>query len=129
MLNSKKKILIVEDEPSMREMLNVFLEENGFEVIKSSNGVEGLDLAQKESPDIIILDIVMPGMSGYMVAKHIKSDPKLRNTPIVLLTATANVAGNIMLEMPTEYRVRKPFNPDELLELLQSIIKKSISET
>ena len=123
----KQKVLIVEDETSMREMLSILLEDNGFEVLSSSNGFEGLNLVKKKRPDIIILDIVMPGMSGYMVAKNIQSDPETRNIPIILLTATANVAGNIMLEMPTRYRLRKPFNPDDLLNTIHSIVKQNVS--
>ena len=59
-------------------------------------------------------------MSGYMVAKHLRLDERLKDIPIVLLTATANVAGNIMLDMPTPYRLTKPFNPEELVNMLNS---------
>ena len=115
-----KKILIIDDEESIRDILDVLLSSEDYEIIQADSGESGLELAKVERPDLIILDVMMPRMSGYMVAKHLKLDECLQNIPIVLLTATANVAGNIMLDMPTPYRLTKPFNPDELLEIVKS---------
>ena len=115
-----KKILIIDDEESIRDILDVLLSSEDYEIIQADSGEAGLELAKLDPPDLIILDVMMPRMSGYMVAKHLKLDERLQDIPIVLLTATANVAGNIMLDMPTPYRLTKPFDPDELLEMVRS---------
>ncbi len=115
-----KTVLIIDDEESIRDILEVLLTGSGFEILKAESGEEGLDVASEKLPDLIILDVMMPRMSGYMVAKHLRLDERLKDIPIVLLTATANVAGNIMLDMPTPYRLTKPFNPDELIDMVNS---------
>ena len=115
-----KTVLIIDDEESIRDILEVLLTGSGFEILKAESGEEGLDVASEKLPDLIILDVMMPRMSGYMVAKHLRLDERLKDIPIILLTATANVAGNIMLDMPTPYRLTKPFNPDELIDMVNS---------
>ena len=120
-----KKILIIDDEVAICDLLLVLLNANGYNVKISNSGKEGIALAKQWSPNLIILDIMMPGMSGYMVAKHFSYDNQLSNIPILLLTATANLAGNIMLEMPTKYRITKPFDSDELVQMIHKIFKET----
>ena len=115
-----KTVLIIDDEESIRDILEVLLTGSGFEILKAESGEEGVEVASEKLPDLIILDVMMPRMSGYMVAKHLRLDERLKDIPIILLTATANVAGNIMLDMPTPYRLTKPFNPDELIDMVNS---------
>jgi CheY-like chemotaxis protein len=118
---SHKKVLIVDDEESILEIIEVLLTSEGYSVIKASNGQEGVDLARKHQPDAIILDVMMPKMSGYMVVNLLHKDEVLKTIPIILLTATAQIAGNITLEVPTDYKLSKPFKPDELLDILAEI--------
>ena len=119
----EKTVLIIDDEESIRDILEVLLVDSGYDILKADSGEEGLEIAINRLPDLIILDVMMPKMSGYMVAKHLKADEHLKHIPIILLTATANVAGNIMLDMPTPYRLTKPFNPEELIDMVNNAVK------
>lgn len=123
-----EKILIIDDEPSICDIVQVLLVSSGYSVKTVGNGKDGIELAKKWIPDLIILDIMMPGMSGYMVAKHFSLDETLAKVPILLLTATANVAGNIMLEMPTKYRITKPFDSDDLVQMVHKIFSQKKKE-
>ena len=109
---NQKKILLVDDEKSILEMLEILLVSEGYIVFKAINGEEGVTLAKKHKPDVIILDVKMPKMSGYMVASILGEDPDLSHIPILLLTAVAQMAGNITIEQPTDYRLIKPFKPE-----------------
>lgn len=80
------KILIVDDEKLLLDLYHDILVENGFEVIMTTNSKEGIELAKKEMPDVILLDILMPEMNGFDVAKILKSDDTMKNIPIYLLT-------------------------------------------
>jgi len=81
-------------------------------------------MAEAYRPDLIILDVKMPKMSGYMVAAILAKDPNLKNIPIVLLTSTAQIAGNITLDVPTKYKLSKPFKPEKILQVLSQIFEE-----
>ena len=83
----KKKILIVDDEHLTTELAKVILEKNGFSVIIAEDGETALSLAQQENPDLILLDAILPTMDGFSVCKKLKESKKLRNAPILMLTA------------------------------------------
>jgi len=118
-----KKVMIVDDEESIREIVDVLLTSEGYEVIKAANGQEGIDMAKRTVPDAIILDVMMPKMSGYMVANLLAKDSALKHIPIILLTATAQIAGNITLNIPASHKLSKPFKPEELLGALTSLFE------
>ena len=118
----KKKILVIDDEPSILDILEMLLDAEGYQVIKSNNGELGLELAKQHKPHLIVLDVMMPKMSGYMVANVLGKDTKLNQIPILLLTATSQVTGNILMKAPTEHRLTKPFKPEELVEKVHTII-------
>ena len=82
-----KKILMIEDEPAFLHMMKKRLEYEGYEVVAAENGLEGLSTARSENPDLIILDIMLPGMDGHKVCRMIKSDNNLRNIPVAMLTS------------------------------------------
>ncbi len=84
---TKKRILIVEDNPTFQKMLKLRLESNGYNVIAVSDGLEGLNTARKERPDLIILDLMLPGMNGHQIARLLKFDNRFRNIPIIMLTS------------------------------------------
>ncbi len=87
---SKKRILLIDDEPRFTHVLKLNLEETGaYEVRAENKGSQGLAAAKEFKPDLILLDVIMPGMDGGDVASEIQSDDKLKNTPIVFLTAVA----------------------------------------
>ena len=82
-----KKILIIDDEPDIVMYLKVLLENNGYSVVTASNGLEGMDLARTERPDLVCLDIMMPRKTGVALYQEIKTDPKLKKLPCIIISA------------------------------------------
>jgi len=118
-----KKILIADDEKSLRMLIAGTLEIGNFDVIESDNGIEALNLATTEKPDLIILDVMMPGLTGYQVCQKIKEDEQLRQIQIIILTAKGQQADkNTAIEAKADYYVAKPFSPAYLLSLVEEIL-------
>lgn len=124
-MSEKPKILIIDDDPSIVEAVDILLSSKGYKILKARNGEEGISMSQTHLPDAILLDVMMPKLSGYAVAAFLDRDPELKKIPKLLLTGTAQIAGNITIESPTKYKLTKPFNPDELINLIQKMLKKS----
>jgi len=120
-----ERILVVEDEPLIAQMLADKLSELYVEVIRASNGVEALGLAWERDPDLILLDIMMPKMDGFEVAKILKSNPKTSHIPIVFLTAKTQVEDRVRgLELGAEDYITKPFNFQELILRIKAILTR-----
>ena len=85
---SHKTILIIDDQPFFITMQQAMLKQQGFQVLASTNGPDGLKLAKKQKPDLILLDIEMPGMDGFAVCQQLKQDQELRQIPVIILTGT-----------------------------------------
>lgn len=119
------KILIIEDYPNIVEVLKMRLQAAGYEVLAACDGQDGLNIARREMPDLIILDIMLPKMNGYKVCRFLKFDAKYKSIPIFMLTArgkpedveTGKTAG------ADEYIV-KPYNPHELLALIRRYLSR-----
>jgi DNA-binding response OmpR family regulator len=120
-----KKILVVDDEPSIVSLLKARLEDSQYEVITAKDGQEALDKTSQEKPDLIILDIMLPKIDGYTVASMLKSDENTRDIPIVMLTAR-NLAQDIKagMESGAVSYVQKPFNSDVLLGMIPTLINR-----
>jgi DNA-binding response OmpR family regulator len=120
-----KKILVVDDEPSIVSLLKARLEDSQYEVITAKDGQEALDKTSQEKPDLIILDIMLPKIDGYMVASLLTSDENTRDIPIVMLTAR-NLAQDIKagMESGAVSYVQKPFNSDVLLGMIPTLINR-----
>ena len=86
----RARILIVDDEPNNRLLLQVMLSNDGYEVVTASAGAEALELVERAPPDLIVLDVMMPGMDGYQVATRIKANPATRHIPVIMLTALSD---------------------------------------
>lgn len=113
-----KKIMLVDDEESLRELVNAILTQDGFEVILASSGKECLELLKKENPDLILMDMMMPGMSGREATEKIRADPKNKNLKIAFLTvARFSETGKETLDKLNviDY-ITKPFDNTELVE-------------
>jgi len=116
-------VLLVDDDPVILKLLQVNFEMEGFHVSTAHNGVEGLEKARAERPDIVLLDIMMPGMDGLAVTRALKGDPDTRDIPIILLSAKAQ-ASDIQAgkEIGADDYLTKPFDPLELLERVNDLL-------
>lgn len=124
------KILIADDEPSLRLLVRATLSANkSFELIESFDGNEALSKAQKELPDLILLDVMMPGLSGFEVCERLKNDPKTKNIIIIMLTAKGQQSDrDWAISVGTDYFLTKPFSPIELFNLIEKILIKNGKE-
>ena len=118
-----KKILIIEDEESIRGFLKINLKRNGYEVIEADNGELGVKLTLKEKPAIIILDVMLPGIDGFKVCKIIRNEDE--KVGIIMLTAKSQDLDKIMgLEYGADDYIIKPFNPMELLLRIKALLRR-----
>lgn len=109
------KILIVEDEPDILSLLSDHLAEEGYTTLTATTGTDAIVQAKKEQPDLILLDVMMPGMSGFDVCNILQDLPETRDTPIIFLTAVADMSRKVMgLRLGATDYVTKPFDLREL---------------
>ncbi len=119
------KILIAEDEPDIRELVAFTLRFAGYEVVTAANGEEAVQQAVKEMPDLALMDVRMPRMTGYDACRAMKANPELKDIPVVFLSAKgqdAEIASGI--EAGAEEYLLKPFAPDQLTERVRAILTK-----
>ncbi len=122
-----KTIYIVEDEPDIRETLAYNLSQEGFKVSEFSDAESCLDKIQKRKPDLLILDLMLPGMSGLDLCKQIRADKSLQNLAIIMLTAKGEEVDRIIgFELGADDYVTKPFSVRELILRVKVILKKQI---
>ena len=120
----KKRLLLVEDEVDMQEMVRMRLEASGYEVLVASDGQEALDKAHQEKPDLIILDIMLPKMDGYKVCGLLKADARYNKIPIIMFSARAQDQDKVTAqEVGANDYICKPFNPKELLEKISNLLQ------
>ncbi len=119
-----KKIMIVDDEEDIRTSVSQIFEISGYEVTKAEDGNDCINKLERETPDIVILDIMMPGMSGWDVAARIKENPKWNDIPIVFLTAKGDEMSIGMGGLASEEYIVNPFNIAELKEKVERILTK-----
>ena len=124
-----QKILIAEDENDILELINFTLQFGGYEVIPTSNGAEALEMTRKEQPDLVLLDVRMPRMSGYQVCKEIKANSEISHIPVVFLSAKGQeVEIKTGFETGAVDYILKPFAPDQLLKRLDEILTNLSTE-
>ncbi len=117
------KILVVDDEPQITEIVEAFLVNAGHQVIISNDGKNAVQKAKEIRPDIILLDIMMPGTDGYSICNEIKSDPGLANTPVVFLTGKdMNEDMGRSFKVGGDMFIKKPFSCERLLEIVNIIL-------
>ena len=121
-----EKILMIDDDTKLTELVAEFLSSNKYELISKQTPEEGLDYLKKKEVDIIILDIMLPGMDGFQVLQKIR---ETLSTPVIMLTARGEVTDRIVgLELGADDYLSKPFEPRELLARIQSILRRSHSD-
>ncbi len=122
----KRKVLIIDDEPDIREIVRIYLSDEGYDVIEADNGHDGILKAQELKPDLIVIDIMMPGINGFEVAKHLKDDPNTQDIPIIILSVLAH---------DSQYRqgildyISKPFRQEELVNTIHKIFSNADGKT
>ena len=117
-----KKILVVDDDPSLTVLISKILKEKGYEVTAVTEAVDGLEHAMKKDPDLIILDVMMPIINGFNFCRLLKQEEKQKNIPILMLTARNQIKDiEIGLEMGAEAYLVKPLNASELLKTIKVI--------
>lgn len=121
------KILISEDERDIRDLITFTLKFAGHEVIPTTNGEEAYHTALKEIPDLILLDVRMPRMTGYEACKKLKASKNTRDIPVVFLSAKGQESEvNEGFEAGAVEYILKPFSPDQLTQQIQSVLEKSL---
>jgi DNA-binding response OmpR family regulator len=118
------KVLVAEDERDIRELIGFTLRFAGIDVVLTKNGVEAIELARQTQPDLILLDVRMPKMTGYEACRALKSHPDTNQIPIVILSAKGQ-EGEIQegLDAGADHYIVKPFAPDELTDRVKSILR------
>ena len=110
-----KKVLIADDEANIRELVQFALEDEGFEIYQAGDGEEALALARRLKPDLLVLDVMMPGKIGYQVCEELKQDPETRNIHIILMSARGKSRVELTGKMQgADDVISKPFDPLEL---------------
>jgi two-component system response regulator VicR len=124
MATDQMRLVCIEDEPEMIDLVRLILGRKGFEVIGADGGIEGLEKVRTEKPDLVLLDLMMPDMDGWEVYQQIKADPELRDIPVIVVTAKAQSIDKVLglhIAKVDDY-ITKPFGPQELLESVEKIL-------
>ena len=119
----KKKVLVIDDNTDICDLVERTLKGVEFEVFKASSGKEGITIAKEQKPDVILLDIMMPEIDGFITSSFIKKIPDTENIPIVFLTARKTTKGlTLALKAGAEDYITKPFSPKDLLKRLRRVL-------
>ena len=119
-------VLIVDDDPVVRRMLQLSFESEGFNVLTASDGIEGLETIRSDRPDVVVLDIMMPKLDGMKVMRELNSDDELRGTPVILLSAKATSLDiELGLKAGAADYVTKPCDPIDLVDRVRSLLTKT----
>ncbi len=125
------KILVIDDEQDMLNMIRLSLEPAGFRVLRTADPQEGLSLALREQPDLLILDVMMPVLDGFELLRRLRRHPKVAQIPVIILSAQANPAAHHRTSQLSETRedgveayLAKPFNPGQLLKTVKDVLLK-----
>jgi len=117
------KILIVDDDENICELLRLYLEKDGFETVVANDGLTAVQYAEKYNPDLILLDIMLPGLDGWQVCREIR---KRSETPIIMLTAKGEIFDKILgLELGADDYVSKPFDTKEVIARIKAVLRRS----
>jgi len=123
-VSTTKKILVVDDDPYILMSLEFLMKKNGFDVMVARNGTEALEIVEKQVPDIVLLDIMMPDVDGYAICKHIKSSKKLKEAKVVFMSAKSKETDiQKGYDLGASLYVTKPFSTRQLLKQVQELIQ------
>ena len=121
-----KRLLLIDDDPNLILLVKDYLEFRGYEVITAENGREALEILEKDIPDMIICDVMMPEMDGYALVKHVRDDPKTSWIPVLFLSAKGQSQDRVKgLNIGADVYMVKPFEPEELVAQVESSLKQA----
>ncbi|OFI05443.1 alkaline phosphatase synthesis transcriptional regulatory protein PhoP [Clostridium acetireducens DSM 10703] len=122
----KQKILIVDDEEHIQELIKFNLENNGYNVLCVDNGISALDTVKSQKPDLVLLDLMLPGMDGYEVCREIRKDIYISTTPIIMITAKSEEFDKVLgLELGADDYITKPFSIREMLARIKAVLRRT----
>lgn len=117
-----QKILVIDDSPTERHVLSELLSKNGYQVITAENGEEGIEKARAEQPDLILMDVVMPGLNGYQATRTLTRDDKTKHIPVIVCTLKSQETDKIWgLRQGAQDYLSKPINAEELLAKIAAL--------
>lgn len=119
----KADIMIVEDHPTMREAMRLILEHEGFEIREAPDGAAALAMARAQPPDLMFLDLNIPGTSGADVLSELKGDPATKNVRVIIVTATGEEGRDFVLSLGADEYFTKPFSPTALLRTVERVLQ------
>ncbi|MDO9085823.1 MAG: response regulator [Anaerolineaceae bacterium] len=119
-----KKIVYIEDDFEMTYLIKMILERRGYEIIATNNGLEGFEIIEREKPDLVLLDLMMPNIDGWDIYHQLKSDTRTEQIPVIVISAKAQPIDRVLgLQIAkVNYYISKPFRPQELIECVESIL-------
>jgi two-component system alkaline phosphatase synthesis response regulator PhoP len=123
---AEEKILVIDDEEHILELIKFNLENNGYKVLTAANGIDAIKIAKAEEPQLILLDLMLPGMDGYDVCKEIRRDNSISMTPIIMITAKGEEFDKILgLELGADDYITKPFSIRELMARVKAVLRRT----
>lgn len=121
-----EKILVVDDEEHIIQLIKFNLEKNGYKVISAIDGIEGLKTAKSERPQLVLLDLMLPGLDGYDVCREIRKDNNISNMPVIMITAKGEELDKILgLELGADDYITKPFSVRELMARVKAVLRRT----
>ncbi len=129
MIMEPSRILIVEDEESLLKLESILLTTRGYKVTGVSDGLAALKEIEQNKPDLILLDIMMPGIDGFEVCRRVKADPDTKDIPIIMLTAKKTSSDQARgIEVGADAYLTKPFKSGKIIETIQGLLRKEVSQ-
>lgn len=121
-----KRIIVADDDKEVREIITFVLTHNGFEVLAVNNGQQLQDVLTQQLPDVLILDVMMPGEDGYHLCHALRSNPRTQYIPIIIMTAhTEEIYERISIDLGVAEHITKPFHPLALVERVKALLSKT----
>lgn len=121
-MSEQKKILVVDDDPYILMSLEFLMKKNGFAVMVARNGTEALDIVEKQLPDVVLLDIMMPDVDGYEICRHIKTSKKLKDAKVVFMSAKTKEADiKKGYDLGASLYITKPFSTREMMKQIKEL--------
>jgi DNA-binding response OmpR family regulator len=122
-LTGTPTILVADDEEDLRELVSYRLSRSGYEVVEAVDGQEALELATERTPDLMVLDVMMPRLDGYELTRRVREQDSLRSVPVILLTARSQETDvSRGFDVGADDYLKKPFNPDELVARVRAVL-------